>query len=502
MVQKRSFVEDLCEVSRKHPRQLRHNSQLVSFLELPSEDVAYNKPHTSGEGEGLFMKTMNEHCDKFGRGNSSTVRQPCTKEFFENGLPGCNSNSSWASSSTSEEDIRLEVPFHLLFSSEYCNYDIPRRTVVQREDTFSTLLERSPQKQVSVGPDFQALIPEWCGQEVYQTFNCLDSSEASIHSPRASKPHLFAGTCVVPMPEVDPSTCIGDKVGDGRTNCCCEDLGSVRCVRQHIIESREKLRRSLGEERFVELGFNEMGEVVGERWSKEDEQLFHEVVFSNPASLGKNFWDHLSVIFPFRTKKEIVSYYFNVFVLRRRAEQNRCSPMDIDSDNDEWQGSDDEVEMSEEDEDSVIESPAYHDNLDQNEIHEDDSCEYYEHNRHITSDYPSSDPVFRSEKTPFAERGDGDLQGDSCTSSDTVVVPQGSQLSAENGRRWSGTFSGTSGGGDRGFALEACDAKEWDVGYLTRGRNEVDFLPTCSMIEEVFGVGSWDCDDRDGEGLS
>lgn len=54
MVQKRSFVEDLCEVSRKHPRQLGHSSQLVSFLELPSEDVVYNKPHTSGGKELLL----------------------------------------------------------------------------------------------------------------------------------------------------------------------------------------------------------------------------------------------------------------------------------------------------------------------------------------------------------------------------------------------------------------------------------------------------------------
>lgn len=37
-----------------------------------------------------------------------------------------------------------------------------------------------------------------------------------------------------------------------------------------------------------------------------------------------------------RTKHEIVSYYFNVFVLRRRATQNRSLILDIDSDDVEW----------------------------------------------------------------------------------------------------------------------------------------------------------------------
>ena len=53
------------------------------------------------------------------------------------------------------------------------------------------------------------------------------------------------------------------------------------------------------------------------------------------------------MVFPSRTKKDIVSYYFNVFMLKVRAEQNRLDPRNIDSDDDEWQGSDD----------SVVESP-------------------------------------------------------------------------------------------------------------------------------------------------
>jgi hypothetical protein len=389
------------------------------------------------------------------------VFESCPKDDFESSLAGSNSNSSLASSSTSEEDIKSEMPFHILLSPErYNNYDIPRRTVCYREDAYSSLFERPPKKQVSVGPDYQAVIPEW---------TLYDRTQ---HSD-------FSGTCVIPMPQLESSACISDKAGDGRRNCCCVDLGSVSCVRQHINESREYMLRSLGEERFSELGFNDMGEIVAERWSEEEEQLFHEVVYSNPVSLGKNFWNHLSVMFPFRTKKEIVSYYFNVFMLRKRAEQNRNNLLDIDSDNDEWQGSDDEGEVSDEDEDSVVESPAY------------DDDHVLGHNEFLYSD-----SIFQ--KNPSAEMRESGL----CKASDAVAAPQGSQVCVENSRRWNSSFNGTCGVTDRGFVMDGCDAKEWDIGYLSRVKKEVDFLPTCSMIEEVFGVGSWGCDARDGQGLS
>ncbi|KAJ6734803.1 DNA BINDING PROTEIN [Salix purpurea] len=97
-----------------------------------------------------------------------------------------------------------------------------------------------------------------------------------------------------------------------------------------------------------------MGEVIANKWTGEEEQAFHEVVLSNPVSLRKNFWDHLPSTFPSRTKKELVSYYFNVFMLQKRADQNRFDPLNIDSDDDEWQKN--EGEAVEEDEDSVVES--------------------------------------------------------------------------------------------------------------------------------------------------
>lgn len=127
------------------------------------------------------------------------------------------------------------------------------------------------------------------------------------------------------------------------------------------MEARQRLRETLGQDMFEKLGFCDMGEEVADKWSEDEEHAFDEVVLSYPASLDKNFWDHLSGIFPSRTKKDLVSYYFNVFMLRKRAEQNRFDPLNIDSDNDEWQRS--ELGMVEEDTGFLVESQIDQDTL-------------------------------------------------------------------------------------------------------------------------------------------
>lgn len=53
-----------------------------------------------------------------------------------------------------------------------------------------------------------------------------------------------------------------------------------------------------------------------------------------------------------------------------------------------------------------------------------------------------------------------------------------------------GSFVGRSGGDSHEYVLEHCETKLWDVGCSTWPKTEVEFLPTCSMIEEVFGLGS------------
>jgi len=109
-------------------------------------------------------------------------------------------------------------------------------------------------------------------------------------------------------------------------------------MQQHVKEARVKLMESVGVEKFADLGMLEMGEVVACKWSEEEERLFHDIVYSNSGSFGKILWKQLSIAFPSRKMKELVSYYFNVFILRRRAVQNRSRFLDTDSDDDEWRG--------------------------------------------------------------------------------------------------------------------------------------------------------------------
>lgn len=356
MVQKRQLAEEEYDVSPKHLK-LENTCQLVSCLEFPSKDVPI-KPCNSVIAEGHFSVQISQ---------------------------------------IEKDIVKPEAP-------------------IQPVNTYSHLLHSPPLKQVPIGAEFQADIPEWCG---------FDPNNAS----KSSNESKFTGSCVIQMPESDLT--VSDVVGRGRSNCCCEDPASVTCVRLHIREARENLREKIGRERFSELGFCNMGDVVACKWTEEDERLFHEVVYSNPASLGKNFWNSLADAFPSRTNREIVSYYFNVFVLQRRAEQNRSDPMNADSDDDEWQGSD----SSEEDDDSC----------------RDETQEY---------GFGNGNPVFDY------------YEDESCTSSDTGVETQPSEVNHD-------------------FIFEHSESKGWDLGFFSFPRSKADFLPTGSMIEEVFGVESW-----------
>nr|GEX66048.1 homeodomain-like protein [Tanacetum cinerariifolium]GEX72923.1 homeodomain-like protein [Tanacetum cinerariifolium] len=341
-----------------------------------------------------------------------------------NSLPKpCNSGIAEAHTSkeTSENQCQLESG----------NITTKPRTLIQPEDAYSCLLRLPPLKGIPVGPEYQANIPDWC--DGYEPTN---------------NENKFLGSTIIPTPESQSSLCSDDVVGSGRIDCLCKDQGSLRCVRQHITEARDTLKGNIGRERFLALGFDNMGEVVSCKWT-EDEQLFHDVVYSNPASLGKNFWDHLEETFPSRTNQEIVSYYFNVFVLQRRAEQNRYDPTNADSDDDEWQGSETDEEEEE---------------LCRNEI------EKYS--------LSIKDSIFDTKVYDFQE--------DSCTSFE-FQEPETSDVKVDFRKSWV----------THDFIFDPSD-----VGYFSFPRSKADFLPTVSMIEEVFGVDSWNFSETDSNGLS
>ncbi|XP_061358891.1 uncharacterized protein LOC133303059 [Gastrolobium bilobum] len=499
MVQKRPFeAEEILEVSFKRPKHAGPINQLVSLSEpiFPDDDCHTHMAKTS---EGWCTQGSSEGNDKYageiygelcrGAGDSETS--------FPVGIPV----STWATSSTVEEDLRSEPPeppVHLALYPEYLSPERPIRTLTRYEDIYSILLEDSPRKLVSVGSNHQADVPAW------------DFSGASIRPNAYEVEERLMGTCVIPMPHMELSGDDNEEVGKGRTDCSCEDGGSVRCVRQHIVEEREKLIKTFGPEKFTKLGFADMGEQVAEKWSLADEQLFHEVVFNNPASIDKNFWSYLSIVFPSLTKREIVSYYFNVFMLRRRGEQNRNDLLNIDSDNDEWEGIDgNEIATREEDEeDSLSESPVCQDDTCINNCHNNDLQDYDEYvadeicaangTVDITERNIDDDSKYDTVEMHHSSGSPSPIQpqdvcdekvNDSCTSANTGVTSRETKVKTENGDHWCGNYNEVSNGYSQGYVFEPSDAKVWDSGFVSCSKNKIDFLPTCNMIEEVFGVG-------------
>lgn len=264
-------------------------------------------------------------------------------ELDSNGMPETSEGAL-----TVDKELEASIPFSLVSSSSredhvgnqdsslcynapgYIDLTIPRPPPEHFEDPYAYLLNCYPRKDIPIGPDHQVEVPEWDPSASEKRFS---GSNNLIEDEREQK---LMGTCISPSPDLNNLSIDAYAVGRGRTDCGCPDMGSVRCVQQHVREAREKLCYTIGEETFTKLGFFEMGEeVAARRWNADDELLFHKVVISNPASLGTDFWKHLTLVFPTRTKEELVSYYFNVFMLRRRGVQNRSYLLQIDSDDDE-----------------------------------------------------------------------------------------------------------------------------------------------------------------------
>lgn len=172
-------------------------------------------------------------------------------------------------------------------------------------------------KRFPVGPAFQATIPEWTG-----VVSEIDSK--------------WLGTRVWPLDKIEHKFLIErDPIGKGRQDSCgCQFPGSIACVQFHVAEKRIRIKLELGSA-FQHWQFDKMGEVVGLSWSEEEKKRFKEIVRLNPPSIGVRFWDEIFKSFSTKSREDLVSYYFNVFLLQRRADQNRLTPNNIDSDDDE-----------------------------------------------------------------------------------------------------------------------------------------------------------------------
>ncbi|KAL4302641.1 hypothetical protein GQ457_10G028800 [Hibiscus cannabinus] len=514
---KRPFEdEELQGFPFKNPRQFGCDDKLTRFADTIPHSYSPRKPHISVEVEGGFCK--HPWYEEFKTGALDDVAH-LVEEDSETTAP-----LSLVTSNSSEEDTGTGVAAISPVSSEYFDHGLPRRVFSPVEDDYYLLLDRSPRKQVPLGPNHQATVPSWRRHIKNDKFARNDVLETVYNDNEDIK----MGTCIIPMPDSDLCANSSGNVGAGRTDCSCLDRGSLRCVQHHVMEARKLLRESLGHEKFVKLGFYNMGEDVAYKWSEEDEEIFSEVVYNNPVSLGKKFWKQLSVVFPSRSKRELVSYYFNVFILQRRAIQNRSSSLDIDSDDDEFYGNQQsyEIQAIEEDEDSATESLA-----DQEDManHEDDNdgdddggnsdgnngVGYYSRvatrddygtnlssKRHVTKPFDDArfGPVFQQTDKGFGIMEDINVQDDSCMSFefqpnmvhardliDTKPNLHVSGMKTECGKSLQGKPDESSELVNNVYLLDTCDAKIWDTRYSTSSTKGIDLQPTCNIIEEIFG---------------
>ncbi|KAG4938150.1 hypothetical protein JHK84_044400 [Glycine max] len=193
-----------------------------------------------------------------------------------------------------------------------------RTTSPNTEDPYdaNSGLDRCATVRIPLGGNRQAEIPEWTG----------DISEGYLK---------FSGTSIWPVATVNTRLRIEkDPIGKGRQDSCsCSAPGSVECVRFHITEKRAKVHLELGAA-FYDWNFDQVGEDVKLLWTEEEEKKFEDAIRSNPPSPETYFWDHIFRAFPTKSRADLVSYYFNVFILERRGYQNRHTPDDINSDDD------------------------------------------------------------------------------------------------------------------------------------------------------------------------
>ncbi|KAL3501491.1 hypothetical protein ACH5RR_035940 [Cinchona calisaya] len=509
---KRPFEEDFQDSSFKQAKQLSSDIKRTSFAGDFSSDDVYQTADKRGIDEAA------DDFDEFhlfkGLGNDDlhSASSLAYKEL-ETSAP-----LSWITSCSSEEDAASREPFYLSLFPEYFEFNYPRRTVVQLDDTNSSLMNCSPRKQIPIGPNHQADIPPLDP-------NTIENDTLSHNNLIDGDHEQIAGTCVISNSV--SNSCADVKIGQGRGDCGCFDGGSIRCVRQHVKEAREKLREIIGDEKFLALGFCDMGEEVASKWTEEEERVFHEVIYSNPVSLDKNFWKQLSVVFPSRTMKDLVSYYFNVFMLWRRAVQNRSHLLEIDSDDDEWHGNyrGSFGVVGEDDEDSVVESFE-----DEDDIHDDDEDDEGNGDDDDTDDVNGDAGASREDASERDDlrgqtlkpqidklqndfgsgcqhsmvnqshiKDDHKVQEDSSTSSDSQLYMEAScaSFSVRHDTREStrddfigclvGESNGSSDGLDSGYLLETSNPKDWDESCSTVLTKGVDLLPTCNMIEEIFG---------------
>ncbi|KAM3255404.1 hypothetical protein ACQJBY_048605 [Aegilops geniculata] len=460
----------------------------------------YKRPASSGFPDMLDCKRMKQE--------EQTVSEEYNAADADINVPEYGSYRTWerisdppAYGSEESEDEGVDPPVNFSLAQTYVEDYLRSASYYQREDIYSSVSLCPTRKTVPIGPNYQAELPECASGNCRSSVdgNADVSSSSHIRDIKEAESDKWIRNSVIPMPgSVELSSVL--KPVCCKTDCSCVDEGSIACVRKHVKEARERLMSALGLNTFKELGFFDMGEEVALKWTEDEEHLFQDVVSLNPASLGRNFWDELLLAFPLKTNKELVSYYFNVFMLRKRTEQNMFDPMNVDSDNDEWEGrDDDEFAVTERaGEDLLLESLTDQDDGACNQVPlqgnmheesgEEDEFDCSSGDRQENCCVEGNVMVSLVDNNQEATIFDTDAQDDSCTSFEAphVCTTDGTPTDIAGDHYRDVGFGSVA---DHGYFGGHCDPKTWDIGFSSMWEKD-EFLSTNNVIEEVFGKGS------------
>lgn len=351
----------------------------------------------------------------------------------------------------------------------------------------------TPHKRVPIGLDFQAELPRLILSN--NTRGCIDCESDSSRWVRE---------CIRPQQEATIIASDGCISRACPSACSCASHDMLECVRLHIKEKREALKNELGDAFFV-WGFHEMGETVAEQWTYEEQLDFQWLVRKNPTS----FWDELFKAFPSKCMTDLVSYYFNVFVLQRRAIQNRVNPDNIDSDDDEMvldideKGSDIMFESDEEDNKSQVDDAVSEDDEESGSmcqpVEDDSGYEMIQENSCIDGSLHAVDTTGQAEVSAESSVRAGRMQQKmklvpnessfDCCHDASNQGDRGQAMKSWEVPSWDQTNHVTS----NQCVTEQCEREVWNSPTLFSTQEDVDkLISTKGMMEEFFGLEVWE----------
>ncbi|OEL25034.1 hypothetical protein BAE44_0013950 [Dichanthelium oligosanthes] len=176
----------------------------------------------------------------------------------------------------------------------------------------------STRKRIGMDPVmYQAAVPDWVNapseedKAEYRNYNeTLQKMGTVVRLPPIVEPRKTRKA-------VDEKKAVDDK-------CKCSHPGSEVCVGVHVKEAWKRVKYQLGERAFRNCGFDAMGERVLKLWTAEEKKKLPDIEKSVPQNNHEDFMKIALKQFSSERTMDLAKYYYNIFLPKRLASQNRA----------------------------------------------------------------------------------------------------------------------------------------------------------------------------------